>query len=512
VIKPAGKLQIPTQPMLWKRGDDEAHLALLLDFLKVLDASFDDLEDAFDSFDVAKVGRLSVSNFQFGARSIGFRGDAKHLFTVMDAEKGGAITREEFFSLDRLRSIKMQNTPVPEASTSMTEPVEAGATTLPVPDSIVGFKVGRQIVIDAGTPQEEVHEIAAFGSIVLAAPLKFAHPAGASIVMHKEDGLEMSAPDPSGAQLLFEMPQSADEEWPSQTVAEVMQGRGEARFPGCAEELNWLFQEDWRRNQELFAEGSEAVAQKNETAAFEAAKAVEEDVDVQFRGDFPASLSRIQGTTSIDARVRMPDKTEKRMFLQTAVVDRTGTNSSAAEDAALVLEIRDPERGDGFTLCAQIDVSMILSINQWGSGSFEKSSVDVPFVINLSRNAVTVGELPRGPAGANANTGTTRRISLPGASGFGELLHIPEEAIRATPIGQTVFETSADGGLMLHISVGPSAWRRRDGIRFFDELRILMHFVADGVTNAASSIGAAAGAAANSASQGRRSRLSVLAR
>merc|ERR1712139_40987 len=35
-------------------------------------------------------------------------------------------------------------------------------------------------------------------------------------------------------------------------------------------------------------------------------------------------------------------------------------------------------------------------------------------------------------------------------------------------------KSAKPGTLLMHIDVGPSAWQRRDGIRFFDELRILV--------------------------------------
>jgi len=74
-----------------------------------------------------------------------------------------------------------------EASTTSTVPVLAGAKKLEVAASS-GFKIGRQIVIDAGTQSEEVNEIAGFGSLILKSPLKFAHPAGISITMAAEEG------------------------------------------------------------------------------------------------------------------------------------------------------------------------------------------------------------------------------------------------------------------------------------------------------------------------------------
>jgi hypothetical protein len=44
-----------------------------------------------------------------------------------------------------------------------------------------GFGVGHPVVIAPGTPQEEIHEIAAFGSMILKTPLNYPHEAGVEI-------------------------------------------------------------------------------------------------------------------------------------------------------------------------------------------------------------------------------------------------------------------------------------------------------------------------------------------
>lgn len=420
LIKAGLYVEIPPQPMLWRSGDDTTSLDLLRDFVAVLYESFQDLEDAFDAFDVSRVGRLTISNFQWGARSVGFKGDAKKLFVLMDAEKTGAVTREEFFSLDRL-------------------PMTSG-------------------------PDEEAED--------------------------EEEGDEQII-------VLMHAPEHPDHHWPHPILKSVFDATqlwkghlAEARFAGCSEELASLLREDARRNQELFEEGEEAAAEKNRIAAVEAAKAVEDDIDLQLKFDFPQSLSRIQGTTSIDARVVTKSSVERGMFVQTAVIDRTGSGSHAADDAALVLELRDRQcrSGASSTLRAQIDTSKILSINQTSPGSFSESILrkDVSFTVTFTPDALIVG-------------------AVPGDHSAGDKLAAQAGSADFLGDAQALFHRSDDGrALQLHVVVGPSAWRRRDGIRFFDELRILMHFVADGVTAAATSIGAAAGAAARNARSGPR--------
>jgi len=64
--------------------------------------------------------------------------------------------------------------------TTLTQAVLAGATSLPT-WAHGGFSVGDTIVIDAGTPRQESNKVVGFGSITLATPLQYAHPAGASV-------------------------------------------------------------------------------------------------------------------------------------------------------------------------------------------------------------------------------------------------------------------------------------------------------------------------------------------
>jgi len=71
-----------------------------------------------------------------------------------------------------------------EASTSLGDSTEEGAQFLNV-TSMMGFQVGRTIIIDAGTPIQEVNVIAGFGSLILQFPLKYKHLKGVLITMPK---------------------------------------------------------------------------------------------------------------------------------------------------------------------------------------------------------------------------------------------------------------------------------------------------------------------------------------
>jgi hypothetical protein len=92
--------------------------------------------------------------------------------------------------------------PFVDAMSALVSPVTAGTNVLNV-QSNMGFRAGRQITIDQGLPTQEVHTIApgggiflevAFGPIFLTTPMRFNHPAGASVVMPKVTG---PAPGPA---------------------------------------------------------------------------------------------------------------------------------------------------------------------------------------------------------------------------------------------------------------------------------------------------------------------------
>jgi hypothetical protein len=68
-------------------------------------------------------------------------------------------------------------------ATELTAPVQLGSLSLLVV-SVVGFSVGENVVIDAGTAEEEVHGISGFGSMLLSTPLRFAHLKGAPITAY----------------------------------------------------------------------------------------------------------------------------------------------------------------------------------------------------------------------------------------------------------------------------------------------------------------------------------------
>jgi hypothetical protein len=75
----------------------------------------------------------------------------------------------------------------------LTEARRAGATELQV-ETKFGFRVGQEIVIGAGSPNEETNTATAFdhpqgqGAIILKTPLRFAHPIGTSVSVKLKAG------------------------------------------------------------------------------------------------------------------------------------------------------------------------------------------------------------------------------------------------------------------------------------------------------------------------------------
>merc|ERR1719498_407566 len=69
-----------------------------------------------------------------------------------------------------------------EASTTLKADIPLGAIVMET-TTVIGFAMGRQVLIDAGSPIEEVNIIAGFGSILLQYPCRYAHKAGVLITM-----------------------------------------------------------------------------------------------------------------------------------------------------------------------------------------------------------------------------------------------------------------------------------------------------------------------------------------
>jgi len=73
-----------------------------------------------------------------------------------------------------------------QVTTMVTDFIAAGTAKIPV-SSIAGFKIGSEVVIDAGSLAEESNRIRGFGSILLETPTQFDHDAEATVSARGSD-------------------------------------------------------------------------------------------------------------------------------------------------------------------------------------------------------------------------------------------------------------------------------------------------------------------------------------
>jgi hypothetical protein len=73
-----------------------------------------------------------------------------------------------------------------QVTTMVTDFIAAGTAKIPVSSS-AGFKIGSEVVIDAGSPAEESNRIIGFGSILLETPTQFDHEVAAIVSARGSD-------------------------------------------------------------------------------------------------------------------------------------------------------------------------------------------------------------------------------------------------------------------------------------------------------------------------------------
>jgi len=278
----------------------------------------------------------------------------------------------------------------------------------------------------------------------------------------EKDNLEM--------EVLIAAPTEAGDAWPNPKLTQLDTGDryyrladryyfGELRMASAAEERHSLFMEDQRRQREIAISGAISTAQRFAAAADEASAAVYEAPSETLAG-IPDSLANQiadtacnpQGvaavgpapTTSLDARVVLTDRSEVPMWLQTAVVDRTGRGSVDIKDAVFVLEVRDQRKVNSL-LHMQLDLSKIISVEQLGTNNMDDPSANLSFVI----------------------------VALSEADLEGSVVNNLEDI---APVGHP----GENGVTTLYVVVGASQWKRREALRFFDELRIMIHLLSEG--------------------------------
>merc|ERR1719350_2685634 len=187
-------------------------------------------------------------------------------------------------------------------------------------------------------------------------------------------------------------------------------------------------------------------------------------------------------TTNIEARIVPPDGRERPVWVQTAVVDAASFAAAGrgvlpqaggfGGGPVLVVEAREqlgPSGAPG-RLVGCVDVAQILSVEQTGPAAVLASeALDVAFVIVSGPSSNLLRR--EGPAIV-----TTSQGPLP-YKGPAFLADLAEQHSREA---EAIYRSGSDGALLHCFVAGPSAWKRRESVRFFDELRILAHFAASG--------------------------------
>jgi len=492
----------------------------VLEFIELI-KRWGGVDAAYGQFNSIGKGSVTMTEFIEACKKLGLEGDGKIVFQQMDLDRSGVVCKDEFhdlinaFTRSRIEQEKYSlEVLIPAPPMSIQIPVDRcfdtiwnspGNQILEVSDLTKPFEEqgghytfghsdnGHSFVRvrQEGEDEDEGKRVRLFDTVqwklfkedeVLLFEGELDGQKGSTVILGmrtklgQDDRTFTKCREPSDSEAMqwlrknFEAQASPWPElvWERQSglsVPEFFQEAkmNEARLPGVLEERSSLFLEDLRRQNEIATTGATSSAQKAAFSAEAARRAVGEVVPDDEVASVQETLGRLMiqaesspglvtavgppPTTSLDARVVLTDRSEVCMWLQTTVVDRTGKGSSDIDDAAFVLEFRD-QRNINSLLHAQIDVSMIQSIEQLRPPSDEHaSSANASFVIT----------------------------TLPGADLGGSVTGESEDSEALWKVCHTRDNV---GNQTLYIVAGPSAWKRREAVRFFDELRIMVHFLA----------------------------------
>jgi len=487
-----------------------------------------DDDKIWDYFDTSSNGSVSMTEFFDGARRVGFKGNVKRIFNLIDCNRSGQIERDELFhfieaalkprteeeiareeafnEMDRLQQLKEKRmaaamdpnyVPKPKRRARKRQIDDASLESAGVIEFVKlvkrypSFDEAFSAFDVFGTGTITLNE---FDDVCHALHLKadakkvfFELDLNRSGMIDRKEfialiqNMEKKEKDErlhkrEALELLVELPHDHHEEWPHPSVFEVaeIQELGELRLPCCAEEMEALMFEEHRRFRELTDNGFGRLVTRVQAGVTDAINAVEDflakeakrEIDIQeislphdedyyFDEESMAHLlPNLMPTVSVAARVVLADSSERPVWLQTAVVDRTGRGSPDANLSVLVLEIRARENSEPPVLLAQLDAALIDSIEQVGTTLDEirpEMEADIQFTLT-ARPEANIG-------------GSTEASDKPAA----------------------MFREASGGCSLLSILGGPSHWKRRDSVHFFDELKVLVHFVrGDGSSSARS--------------------------
>lgn len=384
-LTPNKAVRSKDRPRKRQENDEVLLSAGVIEFVKLVQ-TFPSIDEAFDAFDTFGTGTVTMIEFENAAHKLELKANAKKIFCELDLNRSGMIDRKEFLEL--------------------------------VNDTM------------------KAHE----------------HR------MHKGPRIELLVGDQF----------DHHHKWPTPSVFEIaeIQELGDLRFASVAEEMEGMRMEEFRRAEELSSIGHQRLVDKIKLAldagivAVEDVLAAEElkETDIQsisipngddyFHDESMSAVSiNMTPTVSIAARVVGMDSSEQPVWLQTAVVDRTGEGNVDLSCCAFVLEIR--ERGSySSELLLQLDAALIVSIEQVGPDLetiAPAANSDIRFMLTARQDAIIGGS-----------------------------------AELSEKVSASLFHEASDDLLFVSLLGGPTGWKRREAVHFFDELQVLVHFLGDG--------------------------------
>lgn len=193
-------------------------------------------------------------------------------------------------------------------------------------------------------------------------------------------------------------------------------------------------------------------------------------------------IKATQPTTGLDAWLELTDSTTRRVWLQTSVLSpdaAAGGPPAAAEapggagegggeegkeegkGAVLVLEIRERAGQDVTSgVFAKVEVAKVMAVEKMEpEGAAEGDEGTLSFVMAAQQGADLLG-------GADAVAAPSNQAPLEAVPGS-----LPTPALPPS-----IFHPGPNGSVLLLFSAGPAPALRRQAVKFFDELRILVYF------------------------------------
>jgi len=456
-------------------------------------------KDPWEYFDVSGDGQISMTEFCDGARRIGFKGNVKKIFGFIDRNMSGQIDREEFLTFcEAAGQPQSQEDLAREAAFNEMDKMDKKKNQPTKKERKYRKRDADDAVLMSAGVIEFVKLVKSYENLDAAFDAFDTH-GGGTITMTEFDeaavelGLTACAKKIFGEidlnrsgiidrkefkelvtdtmkahdhwmhqgppiELLIENPLTYNKEWPSPSIFELtmIQGLGDLRFTSAAAERSAMMLEEIRRNKELREDDEptgDIISAKAQAALLDIAE-TDETMQMQsmaipddglFDGTGGNYSMCVAATTSVSARVICTDSSEQPVWLETAVVDRAGEGLPYNQNTVFVLEVRQRCRSVS-RLVAQLDVQCIHSIEQL------QSAMDS---MDLSGDSDVCFTLSASP---DANLGGTQ-------------LEAPLDEAK------TLFHEGNNDAVVLHLIAGPSAWRRREAVQFFDELRLIVHFL-----------------------------------